>query len=178
MRRLAYGVKGGALLLGLLIVSVALWTTPGRAEVQAPAAIAPAGDAAHEDARRDTTEAWLGTRGLMGQTMTGGQPGPNMIKPPAGVEVDETVQRANQTGQEMLRIRSWNEAAGDNLLHIESTSLPARQYRVAFWILPRQQRGCAVFGETMYDEGGRALKSVFLAQRPGPQGCRIGRLSA
>jgi hypothetical protein len=166
VRRLAYGVEAGALLLGLLFVPVALWTTPGHAEVQAPAPAAPTAGAAHEDAHQDTTEAWLATRGLMGQTMTGGQSGPNMIKPPAGVEVDETIQTANATGQEMLRIKSWNEPAGDNLLHIELTSLPARQYQVAFWLLPRRQRGCAVFGQTMYDESGRALKSVFWRNAP------------
>jgi hypothetical protein len=166
MRRLAYGTVGFGLLVGLLLAPIVLCATRGRAEVQAPAPAAPTVTAVYQDAHRDTTEAWLAVRGLMGQTMPGGQSGPNMIKPPSGVEVDETVQRANQTGQEMLRIRSWNEPAGDNLLHIELTDLPTLQYQVAFWLLPRHQRGCAVFGQTMYDESGRALKSVFWRNDP------------
>ncbi len=102
----------------------------------------------------------------MGQMTPGGRSGPDVITPPAGVEVDESVQIANGSGLETLRNKSWDETLDGDILHVELTTLPSRQYEVAFWLLPRNRRGCKMFGRTMYNERGRALNSTFWRNAP------------
>jgi hypothetical protein len=92
--------------------------------------------------------------------MFGEQSRRDMITPPSGVEVDETRQTVNQTGQVLMQVKSWNEMIGDDTIHIEVTTLPSHQYEVAFWLFPNHRPGCAMFQWALYD-GGRALQSRF-----------------
>ena len=59
------------------------------------------------------------TRGLIGRGMVGDQSGPDLMTPAPGVEVDETRQTENRTGQVLMQVKSWNEKVGDNTVHIE-----------------------------------------------------------
>jgi hypothetical protein len=106
------------------------------------------------------TEAWLVSRGLLGGAMFGEQSRRDMITPPSGVEVDETRQTENQTGQVLKQIKSWNEMVGDDTIHIEVSTIPSHQYEVAFWLFPKHRQGCTMFQWALYD-GGRALQSRF-----------------
>jgi hypothetical protein len=62
----------------------------------------------------------------------------------------------------MSRTRAWTEELNRaNTLHVEVTSYPSEQSQVAFWVLPRNSRGCTIFGRTMYNTSGTPLKSEF-----------------
>jgi len=105
-------------------------------------------------------DAWLVTRGLIGRGMVGDQSGPNVMMPRPGVEVDETRQTENVTGKVVMHAKSWNETVGDDMVHIDVTTLPNLQFEVAFWLLPNHRHGCTMYQWTLYDHG-RALQSVF-----------------
>jgi len=131
------------------IMLAGLWPAVGlRASETAPSTAAGA------------TDAWLVSRGLLGSAMFGEQSRRDMITPPSGVEVDETRQTENQTGQVLMQLKSWNEMVGDDTIHIEMTTLPSHQYEVAFWLFPNHRPGCAMFQWALYDDG-RALQSRF-----------------
>jgi hypothetical protein len=106
------------------------------------------------------TDAWLVTRGLIGRGMVGKQSGGNVMTPHPGVEVDETRQTVDSTGQVVMHAKSWNEVVGDDTVHIDVTTLPNAQFEVAFWLLPNYRQGCTMYQWTLYDHG-RALQSVF-----------------
>src|SRR5271166_3058871 len=129
-----------------------LWPTVGRPDVVlAPSTESSAGGA---------TDAWLVTRGLLGRGMVGDQSGRDGMTPPPGVEVDETRQTENRTGEIVMRAKSWNELIGDDTVHIEVTTLTNDQFEVAFWLLPNHRQGCTIYQWTLYDHG-RALQSMF-----------------
>lgn len=107
-----------------------------------------------------TTEAWLMSRGLLGSQMFGDQSRHDLITPPPGVEVSETLQTDNKTGQELKRLKSWNETIGGDTVHIDVTILPTRQYEIAFWLFPNDRQGCTMFQWALFDSG-RALQSRF-----------------
>jgi hypothetical protein len=87
-----------------------------------------------------------------------------MVAPPAGVEVDERVQ-TDRDGQELSRIRAWDEPMGADVLHVQIDMLPTQQRSVAYWVFPKGG-GCAMFGWTMYDNNGRPLKSSYWRNDP------------
>jgi len=126
----------------------------------APPAVA-ATIAAHHSSRLEQT---LKERGFLAPAPS--ERAVEGISPPASVEVDEQVQTDSKTGSELSRIKSWTEAIGANLLHVELTSLPERLHSVAFWVFPKGSSGCSMFGWTMYDPNGRALKSSFWRNDP------------
>jgi hypothetical protein len=105
-------------------------------------------------------DSWLMARGLIGRARFGEQSGPGFMSPPSGVEVDETSQSVNATGQELMRVKAWNETVGDDTVHIEVSTLPDHQYEVGFWLLPNHQSGCTMFQWTLFEKG-RALQSRF-----------------
>jgi hypothetical protein len=151
-----------ALLFGLAAALVSLWPSPGGAFIQ------PVPEAAQQSATNSVEggiESWLVERGLMRRSMIGAKSGSDEPTPPPGVEVDETQQTVSKTGELLMRTTSWNEAVGDDLVHIEVTTLPSHQYEVGFWLFPIHQRGCAMFGWTLYDHG-RPLKSTFWRNDP------------
>ncbi len=119
--------------------------------------VLPAGT---ESAAGGTVDAWLVTQGLIGTGMVGEQTGHEMMTPPPGVEVDETRQTENKTGEVLLQVKSWNEIVGDDTVHIEVTTLPTYQFEVGFWLLPNHRHGCTMYQWTLYDHG-RALQSTF-----------------
>ncbi len=88
------------------------------------------------------------------------------ISAPASVEIDERIQTDSKTGAELSRIKSWTETVGADLLHVELTTLPRHLHSVAFWVFPKGSAGCSMFGWTMYDANGRALKSSFWRNDP------------
>lgn len=135
--------------LVVLVVLAVLWP------VAAPSASETA-----PSTTANATDAWLVSRGLLGSAMFGEQSRRDMIAPPSGVEVDETRQTENQTGQVLKQLKSWNEIVGDDTIHIEVTTLPSHQYEVAFWLFPNHRQGCEMFQWALYD-GGRALQSRF-----------------
>jgi hypothetical protein len=88
----------------------------------------------------------------------------DIMAPPAGVEVDERVQ-TDHNGQEISRIRAWDEPMGGDVLHVQVDMLPTQQRSVAYWVFPKSG-GCAMFGWTMYDNNGRPLKSSYWRNDP------------
>ncbi len=82
------------------------------------------------------------------------------MKPPSGVEVDETRQTENRTGEVVMHATSWNEMIGGDTIHIEITTLPSAQFEVGFWLFPSHRQGCTMYQWTLYDHG-RALQSSF-----------------
>jgi hypothetical protein len=105
-------------------------------------------------------DSWLMARGLIGRARFGEQSGPGLMTPPSGVEVDETRQRVNGTGQELKQVKAWNEIVGNDTIHIEVSTLPDHQYEVGFWSLPSHGSGCTMFQWALFDNG-RALQSRF-----------------
>ena len=129
-----------------------LWSAVGRTDtVLAPGTESSAGSA---------TDAWLVARGLIGRGMVGEQSDLNVMTPPPGVEVDETRQTENRTGEIVMQAKSWNEVVGDDTVHIEVTTLSSDQFQVAFWLLPNHRQGCTMYQWTLYDHG-RALQNMF-----------------
>jgi hypothetical protein len=109
----------------------------------------------------DVTDAWLVARGLIGHGMISEQSSGNeTMTPPPGVEVNETQQTANLTGEVLNRVVSWNESIDDDTIHIEVTRLSPSQFEVAFWLFPNHRQGCTMYQWTLYDHG-RALQSAF-----------------
>jgi len=151
------GLLGAALTLG------ALSPSPGHANIDVAPHPAPAAGSASASTE---LESWLIARGLMRHGMTGHQAGSAVPTPPPGTEIDEARQSVSSSGQELMRIKSWNEITGDDTVHIEVTSLPGKRYSVGFWAFPLHRQGCAMFGWTLYDSG-RALKSTFWRNDPG-----------
>jgi len=105
-------------------------------------------------------DTWLMARGLVGRAITGEQSGARLITPPAGVEVDETSQSVDRTGQELMRVKAWDEIVSENRVHIEVSTLPDGQYEVGFWLFSDHQPGCKTFQWTLFNKG-RALQSRF-----------------
>jgi hypothetical protein len=105
-------------------------------------------------------DAWLVTRGLIGRRMIGEQSGSDTVTPPPGIEVDETRQTENRTGEIMTEAKSWSEIVDDNTIHIEVTTISNYQFEVAFWLFPNIRKGCTMYQWTLYDHG-RALQSAF-----------------
>lgn len=128
------------------------WPAAGRADVvMAPSTESSAGGA---------TDAWLVTRGLIGNAMISEQSGADIMTPPPGSEVDETRQTANVTGEVLNQVKSWNEIKNDDTIHIEVTTLSTYQFEVAFWLFPNHRQGCTMYKWTLYDHG-RPLQSAF-----------------
>ncbi len=105
-------------------------------------------------------DAWLVTRGLIGNAMISEQSGADIMTPPPGTEVDETRQTANLTGEVLNQVKSWNETKNDDTIHVEVTTLSTYQFEVAFWLFPNHRKGCTMYKWTLYDHG-RALQSAF-----------------
>jgi hypothetical protein len=79
---------------------------------------------------------------------------------PPGVEVDETRQTENRTGEIVTSAKSWNEMVDDYVVHIEITSLSTNQFEIAFWLFPNHRGGCSMYHWTLYDRG-RLSQSAF-----------------
>jgi hypothetical protein len=86
-------------------------------------------------------EAWLVKRGLLGRAMMSEQSGSDVMTAPPGVEVDETRQTENRTGEIVTSAKSWNEMVDDYIVHIENTTLSTNQFEIAFWLFPNHRRG-------------------------------------
>ncbi len=113
-----------------------------------------------ESSAGGAVDAWLVTRGLIGNAMISEQSGADIMTPPPGTEVDETRQTANLTGEVLNQVKSWNETKNDDTIHIEVTTLSTYQFEVAFWLFPNHRKGCTMYKWTLYDHG-RALQSAF-----------------
>ena len=113
-----------------------------------------------ESSAGGATDAWLVTRGLIGRAMVGDQSGADLMTPALGVEVDETRQTVDQTGEVLMRVKLWNENVGDDTVHIEVATLSPSQFEVSFWLFPNHRQGCTMYQWTLYDHG-RALQSAF-----------------
>ena len=113
-----------------------------------------------ESSAGDAVDAWLVTRGLIGNAMISEQSGADIMTPPPGTEVDETRQTANLTGEVLNQVKSWNETKNDDTIHVEVTTLSTNQFEVAFWLFPNHRKGCTMYKWTLYDHG-RALQSAF-----------------
>jgi hypothetical protein len=137
--------------LTVFIAALILCSAVGTNTAQAAGTESSAGGA---------TDAWLVARGLIGRGMVGEQSDLDAMTPPSGVEVDETRQTENRTGQVVMRAKSWNEMVGDDTVHIEVTTLPSYQFEVGFWLFPNHRQGCTMYQWTLYDHG-RALQSTF-----------------
>jgi len=137
---------------GIVRTLAALWPAAGHTEiVQAAGTESSAGGA---------TDAWLVTRGLIDRGMVGEQSGPDIMTPASGVEVDETRQTENRTGQVLKQVKLWNETVGDDTIHIEVTTLSSYQFEVSFWLFPNHRQGCTMYQWTLYDHG-RALQNTL-----------------
>jgi hypothetical protein len=139
------------LLLGFLSL-LTLSPVLSRAEaVMAPGTESSAGG---------VTDGWLVKRGLIGHGMIGENTGTDLMIPPAGTTVSESLQTENRTGVVLTRVKSWDELVADDTIHIEITTLSATQFEIAFWLFPNHRKGCTMFQWTLYDHG-RALQSRF-----------------
>ncbi|MGH7934127.1 MAG: hypothetical protein ACREQN_13330 [Candidatus Binataceae bacterium] len=147
-----FGLAGFGLLM-LALAAMLSFGTSAHAATMVP-------DGGHQlsGASAGTLERQLADRGLIG---LGSSEGMDSVVPPVGVEVDETVQTAKNSGVVISRTKAWNEELDGDTLQIEVTSFPSRQHQIAFWLLPPDSHGCKMFGRTMYDTHGRALKSEF-----------------
>jgi len=153
MSTLSFRVRFASLAVFVaVLVLLVLAPAIGRANTaQAPGTESSAGGA---------TDAWLVARGLIGHGMIGERSSRDAMTPPPGVEVDETRQTENRTGQLVMRATSWNEMVGDDAVHIEITTLTSSQFEVGFWLFPNHRQGCTMYQWTLYDHG-RALQSSF-----------------
>jgi hypothetical protein len=113
-----------------------------------------------ESSAGGVTDAWLVTRGLIGHGMIGDQSGADLMTPASGVEVSETRQTVDQTGEVLMQVKLWNEMVGDDTVHIEIATLSSTQFEVSFWLFPNHRRGCTMYQWTLYDHR-RALQSAF-----------------
>jgi hypothetical protein len=152
MKFSSFGLRIPASLLAASMMLATLWPVVGRTEV----ALAPS----TESSAGGATDAWLVTRGLIGHGMIGENSGLEMMAPPPGSEVSETRQTANLTREVLTQVKSWNEIVADDTIHIEITTLSAKQFEVAFWLFPNHRQGCTMYQWTLYDHG-RALQSAF-----------------
>jgi len=137
--------------LTVLVALLVLCPAYGTETALAPGTESSAGDA---------TDTWLVKRGLIGRGMISEQSGSEVMTPPLGIEVDETLQTANRTGEILSRVKAWNEMVADDRVHIEITTLSTHQFEVAFWLFPNHRQGCTMYQWTLYDHG-RALQSAF-----------------
>jgi hypothetical protein len=92
--------------------------------------------------------------------MVGDQAGADLMTPAFGVEVEETRQTADKTGQVLMQVKLWNEMVGDDTVHIEVATLSSSQFEVSFWLFPNHRHGCTMYQWTLYDHR-RALQSAF-----------------
>ncbi len=138
--------------LALFSILAMLWPVVGHADAARPAG--------SESSAGGVTDAWLVTRGLIGHGMVGDQSGPDLLVPAAGVEVEETRQTEDLSGQVLMRVKLWNEMIGDDTIHIEIATLSSSQFEVSFWLLPNHRHGCTMYQWTLYDHR-RALQSTF-----------------
>ena len=152
--------------LAVLVSIVVLWPVIGHAEpTQAPGTESSAGGA---------TDAWLVARGLIGHGMVGEQSGLNAMTPPTGVEVDETRQTENRTGQLVMQAKSWNETIGDDTVHIEVTTLSGTSVRSRFLAISQSSAGLHHVSMDAVRSWSRAAERV-LAQRRGGAAAGRGR---
>jgi hypothetical protein len=138
--------------LGVAALSLLIGFAPARPESASPAAWSGV-----EQPPADSIERALSSRGLLNSfsAVVG------RVEPPPGTEVDETRQTAKRDGELISSTRSWTEELDSNSLHVEVTRYPSQQLQVAFWVLPRNGHGCAIFGRTMHGTRGKLLKSEF-----------------
>jgi hypothetical protein len=148
----SFGLWIPASFLAASIVLGTLCPVSGRADV----ALAPS----TESSAGGATDAWMVTRGLIGHGMIGENSVTDTMTPPPGTEVSETRQTANDTGEVLTEAKSWDERVADDTIHIEITTLSAKQFEVAFWLFPNHRQGCTMYQWTLYDHG-RALQSAF-----------------
>ena len=142
-------------LISFLIIfasAAAGWPAAGRTEVILTPSI--------ESESASVMDAWLVKRGLLGRAMIGEQSGGNIMTAPPGVEVDETRQTENHTGELVTSTKSWNEMVDDFIVHIEITTLSTNQFEIAFWLFPNHRKGCSMYHWTLYDRG-RLSQSAF-----------------
>jgi hypothetical protein len=92
--------------------------------------------------------------------MVGEQSAPDVLMPAAGVEVNETRQTEDRTGDVVMQVKLWDEKVGEDMVHIEVAILTSNQFEVSFWLFPNHRQGCTMYQWTLYDHG-RALQSAF-----------------
>src|ERR1039458_7167523 len=152
MRILSFRLWIAVRLFAVSMALAILWPAVGRTDVvMAPSTESSAGG---------VTDAWLVARGLIGRGMIIEQSGPGTLTPASGVEVDETRQTANLTGEVLNQVKSWNEVVADDTVHIEVTTLSSDQFEIRFWLFPNYRQGCTMYQWTLYDHR-RALQSTF-----------------
>ena len=95
----------------------------------------------------------LRARGFLGDSAQA------QISEPLGVEIDEYVQRIKGTGEEMSRVKEWEEPIGDKLLDVMMVKFPGGQSLTQFFVLPKDGRGCILFGQRGHSRSGRPLMS-------------------
>jgi hypothetical protein len=147
-------LRGWTLIAAIALSAVLAALCPGVGltdVVQAPGTESSAGGA---------TDAWLVTRGLIGHGMVGEQSAPDVLMPAAGVEVNETRQTEDRTGDVVMQVKLWDEKVGGDMVHIEVATLTSNQFEVSFWLFPNHRQGCTMYQWTLYDHG-RALQSAF-----------------
>jgi hypothetical protein len=106
----------------------------------------------------DGVETLLARRGLLRAAVNDRA---DPVGPPTSVEVDEYVQHETASGADLAQIKAWSEPLGKDLLHVEVTTYPDGQRKVAFWVLPKQGPGCSAFGTTMYNREGKDIQRTF-----------------
>lgn len=91
------------------------------------------------------------------------KPPPETIQPPAGIEVDEYVQKDSNSGEELVRYKQWQETLAGRTMQVQLLKYPAGQQTIAFWLMQASGPGCALFGNRAYNtKGGEMSAGLWL----------------
>jgi hypothetical protein len=91
------------------------------------------------------------------------KPPPDTIQPPAGIEVDEYVQKDSNSGEELVRYKQWQETVAGRTMQVQLLKYPAGQQTIAFWVMQPSGPGCALFGNRAYNtKGGEMSGGLWL----------------
>jgi hypothetical protein len=108
----------------------------------------------------DSLEKLLQARGLSQDVR------PEQVFPPNGTEVDDYLQEAAGSGDEMLRVTEWQEQLGNNDLDLQVVRFPSGQSLFWYWVLRRRGRGCLIFGQSGYSHMGRKVLGNYWTDDP------------
>jgi hypothetical protein len=126
------------------------------------AAVLFASRAACSESRDDLAASWS----MLDVAIPGGENGPSMIRPPAGVEVAEAVTTLESTGETIWRDRSWMEPFGSDVLITMVQSRPGGQFSINRSLHARNAKGCLMVNQVEYDRAGTPLRQLFWLADP------------
>ena len=92
---------------------------------------------------------------------------PSNVQPRPGTEVDEYVQKAGDSGKELVHYQQWQENLDGRTLLIQALEYPANQRTIAWWLMQPTGPGCDAFGSRTYNGKGDEIGSSTWRNDPG-----------